>query len=362
MVVVSTRNSQQQQQQKHHLSQQQQQRGRSASLIVEPKVETVMQLPIQPKPIAIIPIQAINEHFQTAQSQNSYQHKLPDRNQLQSVAKHIQSQSQFQFRPQSQLQSPFRPQSQSQSQAQSQAQSHAQSKDMKVLLDLINRSNMPVNRRRRKSRRQRKVRNHLEESGNWPNNQLTYKGSHPIKSTLKPMFEKGRLGNGNGNANANANGIAYAISLSENNKSSSLKNLSNHSNQRLNDFNIQSGTFKIWSPVKAENVLEAPFATSTSAGQTQMIIISSSRTISTSTDRTGSVPTHKSNTKHRKETQKERPALTLHKQSLLISSPSSSSSLATKSIDHNNTQWKNKYNIDYDNKLEDEYEIIMKDE
>lgn len=300
--MVSTRNSQQQQQQ-----------GRSAKLI-EPKVETVTQpVPIPPKPIPFNPIPANYEHLQMAQSQNSYQQQVP--NPLQ-----------FQF----------------------QSQTQPKSKEMKILLDLINRSTMPVRRRRRKSRRQRKVRNHLEESANlWPN-QLTHKSSQPIKSSLKPtIIEKSGFSNGN----VNANDIAYAINLSENNKNSFKKNISN-SSKHLNDFKVESKSYKIWSPVKAENVLEAPFATSTSAGQTRMIIISSSRTISTSTDRTGNADKPYS-TKHRKESLKERPTHSPHKQS---------SSGAAKSDDRDDIHWKNKYNIDYDNKLEDEYEIIMKDE
>lgn len=221
-----------------------------------------------------------------AQTQNLYQHKVPPNpNQFQS---HIKSQPQFNTR--------------------------SRSKEMKTLLDLIN--TFPSKRRRRKSRRQRKVsgvRNHLGDSVNFLPNQLTHKNSNPTKST---SIERRSFVNGNAIDNA------PVISLSENNKSSFKKNFSN-SSKYLNDFNVQSKNYKIWSPVKAENVLEAPFATSTSAGQTRMIIISSSRTISTSTA----------------------PASTVAKRP-----------------DHNNSQWKNKYNIDYDNKLEDEYEIIMKDE
>lgn len=260
--------------------------------MIEAKQETVTQLPIQPQSIAIIPVQPTpiaihqiqtnHEHLQMAQTQNLYQHKVPNPIQFQSQ---IQSQPQFNTR--------------------------SRSKEMKTLLDLIN--TFPSKRRRRKSRRQRKVsgvRNHLGDSVNFLPNQLMHKNSHPTKSI---SIERRSFVNGNAIDNA------PAVSLSEN---SFKKNFSN-SSKYLNDFNVQSKNYKIWSPVKAENVLEAPFATSTSAGQTRMIIISSSRTISTST-----VP----------------------------------ASTVAKRPDHNNSQWKNKYNIDYDNKLEDEYEIIMKDE
>lgn len=309
--MLSTRNSQQTQQ-----IQQKTQQERNAKLIVskEPVTQlpiqtiqpTIKNLPIQsiqfvttkPNPFPIIPIHMINEQLHGAQSQNSYQQqKLPA---------HMQA-------------------------------------HMKTLYDIVNGSQIPIRRKRRKSRRQRKVRNHLEESSNfWPD-RLVSKGSYPIKSTLKPVnYETGTFGD--------SNDIAYAISLSGNNKSS-LKTNSN----RLNDFNVQTKNYKIWSPVKAENVLEAPFATSTSAGKTRMIIISSSRTITTSTDRTENAG-KQHNTKHRKETIQQRPS---------TDDPSQIESHleASKRLDHeHNGPWKNKYNIDYDNKLEDEYEIIMKDE
>lgn len=312
--MLSTRNSQQTQQ-----IQQKSQQERNAKLIVSK--EPVTQLPIQtiqpiiknlpiqsikfvtpkPNPFPTLPIHMINEQLHGAQSQNSYQQqKLPA---------HMQA-------------------------------------HMKTLYDIVNRSQMPVRRRRRKSRRQRKIRNNLEESSNfWPD-RLVSKGSYPIKSTLKPInYKTGTFGD--------ANDIAYAISLSGNNKSS-FNPISNNSN-RLNDLNVQTKNYKIWSPVKAENVLEAPFATSTSAGKTRMIIISSSRTITTSTDRTGNEGKQHNTIKHRKETIQQRPT----------DDPSRIESHleASKRLDHeHNGPWKNKYNIDYDNKLEDEYEIIMKDE
>lgn len=317
MVVLSTRNSQQTQQKSQ---QQQQQQERNGKLIVS---EPVTQLPIKllppsssstfpiqpiqfvtPKPnpksnpipmypiIQTIPIQMINEQLHSAQSQNSYQQQKPPAH-------------------------------------------------MKTLFDIVNGSQAPVRRRRRKSRRQRKVRNHLEESSSfWPDH-LMSKGSYPMKGTLKPALDTG-----------NANDIAYAISLSENNKSS-FNHISNNSN-RLNEFDVETKNYKIWSPIKAENVLEAPFATSTSAGKTRMIIISGSRTITTSTDRTGNAG-KQHNTKHRKESMQQRTMNDNHQQ--IVSHFDTS-----KRLDYKQSPWKNKYNIDYDNKLEDEYEIIMKDE
>lgn len=297
MEVLSTRNSQQtqinQQQQYQQRQQQQQQQERNVKFI-ETKQKQVMQLPIQtvspiqpivsiqPKPTALIPFRMNQEYLHTAQSLNSYQQqKLP---------------------PQ-------------------------------TLYDLINRSNLPVKRRRRKSRRQRKVRNHLDESSHFRPDQLVSKNYHEMKSTLRPP-------------NGSRNNVAYAISLSEKNKSSF--NNSNDFN-RANDFQVGTKSYKIWTPVKAENVLEAPFATSTSAGKTQIIIISSSRT--TSTDRTGNVGQQQM--KHRKETHKQRSPESARKQF---------NSQAPKRFDNKHVQLQNKYNIDYDNKLEDEFEIIMKEE
>lgn len=329
--MLSTRNSEQnqQQQQKHQQSQQ----DRSAKLI-EPK--PVTQLPIQtitqqtssPLPqiaklpaivptispiqfifsksvqsIPSIPIQLQHERLQTAQSQNSYQQ--------QSLPLHMQ------ITP----------------------------KHTKTLQDLINITNTPLQRRRRrKSRRQRKVRNHLEESSNfWPDRLMSKGSTYPIIET--ETYETDTYGNANDD-------IAYAISLSENNKVNfNHNNISSNSN-RLNQFNVETKNYKIWNPIKAESVLEAPFATSTSAGKTQMIIISSSRIISTSTDRNGNGGKH-SDTKHRKDTVNPR-SHQFHK--------NNSTAAISQHIDHGHNAWKNKYNIDYDNKLEDEYEIIMKDE
>lgn len=228
------------------------------------------------KDVPILPSQLINEHLQTAQSQNSYQHQYPIENQP-------------------------------------------------TLHDLVNVVGKPSRRRRRKSRRQRKVRNHLEESVNYWPDRLVSKNAY----STKPVTNIGPFGRAN-------NIDAFAISLSDDKNKISLNNTKNSTKKAANN----------WNPIKAENVLEAPFATSTSAGKTQMIIISSSRTISTSTDRTGNA-SKQQNTKHRKETLKQRP---------------------TQMQTHSNTSkfdqdlWQNKYNIDYDNKLEDEYEIIMKDE
>lgn len=301
--MLSTRNSQQTQQK----SQQQQQQERNGKLIetepvtqlqIKPIPPTVPSIqPIQfvtpkPNPFPTLSIQTINDQLHGAQSQNHYQQeKLPA---------HMQA-------------------------------------HMKTLYDIVNASQMPVKRRRRKSRRQR---NHLEESSKfWPD-KLVSKGAYPIKSTLKPVHGTGRFGD---------DIAAYAISLTENNKSSFNQN-SNNSN-RLSDFNVETKNYNIWSPVKQENVLEAPFATSTSAGKTRMIIISGSRTITTSTDRTGNSG-KQHNTKHRKETIQQR----------VTDDPIESHIEVPQQYHHEHRSWKNKYNIDYDNKLEDEYEIILKDE
>lgn len=274
--VLSTRNSQTHTKQQQ---QQQQQQGRNGKEIKpEEKVQLQIQTirPIQPK--TSTSFQMNHEHLDTAQHNNLYQHQK--------------------------LLTP-----------------------MKTLYDLINvtpikRSDMPVRRRRHKSRR---TRNHLEEKSNFWSDRM--------------------------DADENRNDIAYTISLGGKNKSN--LNISNHLNQS-NDFQVETKNYKIWSNVKAENVLEAPFATSTSAGKTQMIIISSSRSISKSTNRTGN-SSQQHNTKHRMKTNKQRSFESPRKQSY-------SGALDNKHVDNKYGKLQNIYNIDYDNRLEDEYEIIMKDE
>lgn len=107
----------------------------------------------------------------------------------------------------------------------------------------------------------------------------------------------------------------------------------NNLNSKFNGMKMKLTDSPMWNSKKDGNVLEAPFSTSTSVGKTQMIIVSSSRTISSSKDGTRN-PSNQQITAHRKEALK-RP------------------------FDRNAAQ--NKYDIDYDNRLEDEYEIIMKD-
>lgn len=164
---------------------------------------------------------------------------------------------------------------------------------------------------------------------------MVSKDYHEMKSTLAPAI-------------GNRNNVAYAISLSDKNKRS-FNNSSIFSRpndfSRANDFQVRTKNYKIWTPVKAENVLEAPFATSTSAGKTQIIIISSSRT--TSTDRTSNAG------QQQMKQQKKTPPDSTRKQF---------DSKVQNHLDHKHVQLQNKYNIDYDNKLEDEFEIIMKDE
>lgn len=92
-----------------------------------------------------------------------------------------------------------------------------------------------------------------------------------------------------------------------------------------------------------------PFSVSTSAGGKQTIVVSSSRTIRTSTDRSNGLNKSNQNTKHRKETLKQR-------------TTKIPSTITQSNASKGQFQWRNKYNIDYDNKLEDEYEIILKEE
>lgn len=166
----------------------------------------------------------------------------------------------------------------------------------------------PVRRKRRKSHQQRKQFDHrpsINDSNMW-SKQLDLNISNFIQPN-KSMWSKA-VGRGTSKF--------YPIKSNFNEISDSRTKMKNHpissnpSSWRSNDW--QSNYFK--------NVTKAPYILSTSSGGTQMVIVSTSRSISASMDRMNHM-NKKQNTKHR-----------------------------------------NKYNIDYDNKFEDEYEIIMKDE
>lgn len=194
----------------------------------------------------------------------------------------------------------------------------------------------PIKRKRRKSRRQRTVHNnHLDDVNQWPD-RLISKITNSMKFNQKSVINREFLDN--------ANNIAFAISLSP--EKSTVQPYSNIKNQ------IESINFKKKMKIndkmhsnlkKDESVVDVPFATSTSLGRTEKIVVTSSRTISKSTDKTDNID-GKPNSTHRKETLKHR------------------TSTDYNGLNDKQNQWKNKYNIDYDNRLEDEYEIIMKDE
>lgn len=355
---------------------------------------TSQTTPPHQRTVQILPSYLINEHLQTAQSQNYFHHNHSPPIPLTSA-----------------LAPPPPPPTPPRSPAQQQQQ-------MKTLLDLINgvSGNRPSLRSRKRriqnQRRQRLARNNYDESSGanyWADRTAVAKSSHNSlfsidRNSIEPI----------GSAN---NNVAYAISLSANqNKSKSsssssssksnpnpsktnnhhnnnLNLKSNSNSNRLNGIHIESlknfNSQNHRPTIKAENVLEAPFATSTSAGQTKTIVISGIRTITTSTDRSAAVTAARAgvtlaaavtpaatrnankqmqNTKHRKEMLKQRMPIKVtenktdlrHRQPQNVhTNSSSSSSLAH---DHDHFKWQNKYNIDYDNKLEDEYEIIMKDE
>lgn len=245
----------------------------------QPEFQPQFQPRIQREPIT--PQQLLNrmetyhEHLKMAQSQNHYQHEKPP---TPSQPQHIQLQTYQPF-------------------------------------------DMPVKRRRRKSRR--KVRNNSEELDTFGENSMT-------------------SANDNNELLENANNIAFAISLRKNNK-----HLTNSLNQiddglvggAVGEWKNSTKWYRIKTP---ENHTPTSFATSTSLGPSQTIIVSSSHSISSTTDKnTVKIP----NSNHRKETTRQR-----------------ATTVAPNIFDDDHTHWQNKYNIDYDNKLEDEYEIIMKEE
>lgn len=398
--MVSTRNVQKQQQYQHH-QQQQQQPERNAKLFESgmeklqlqqssnfpfkpnPPIPAPIQSPVQQihhttyssspsvrphqRTVQILPSYLINEHLQTAQSQNIYHHQPPPPP------------------PRSAAPSP-------------KAETRT-SQQMKTLLDLINgvsgnRGSLGK-RKRRKSRRLRKARNNYDESVIYWADRTESKNAHnslikspTISSSSSNKYEP--IGSANNNiaytisssGKPHLNKTSSSSSSSINSKSSKLNhNASNITNNnsnsnRLNGIHVESSkkfSSQNRPTVIAENVLEAPFATSTSAGQTKTIIISGSRTITTSTDRTAAkasmanAETKSQNTKHRKETLKQRPIKLIEDKNELHHQQQqqqihTNSSLSAQSRDLDRSKWTNKYNIDYDNKLEDEYEIIMKDE
>lgn len=198
-------------------------------------------------------------------------------------------------------------------------------------------SHTPIKRKRRKSRRQRKVQNHSEEVNSFKD-QL-------ISKTIDTMVAA--ASNNDNELLENANNIAFAISLRK-----TKKNLPNSLNRIDVDYGDDVGEWKNstkWLHIdEPKDAVKTPvsYKTSTSAGPSQTIIVSSSHSISSTTSHPNAVK--KQNSIHRKETIKQR-----------------STTIAPSTLTNDSAHrqhWINKYNIDYDNKLEDEYEIIMKDE
>lgn len=200
----------------------------------------------------------------------------------------------------------------------------------------LHQSYRPIRRKRRKSRQERKVGNHLNELDNWQNRlELNVtKFIEPTKSILTKIdMMHGNRGN-----------KMFTMNLDEQDEMKKMSHLLNRSNGVGGDSLVEMDKLKNLN--KHRNGTKTPYTMSTSAGGSQMVVVSSSRTVSTSTDRTNGK-------KHRKELLKQR---TTKSPTHFIQSSS------THLFNDGPFLLRNKYNIDYDNKLEDEYEIIMKDE
>lgn len=191
----------------------------------------------------------------------------------------------------------------------------------------------PVRRKRRKSHQQRKQFDHhssIKESNMWSKH-FDLNLSNFLQPTKSMLFKA--IGSGTSKF--------YPIKSNFNEISDSKTKMENHhfSNNPSSNSN-GNGISILESANGIKNVTKAPYTVSTSSGGTQMVIVSTSRSVSTSTDPINHI-NKKQNTKHRKETIKQR---------------------AGQPPSNGQYQLRNKYNIDYDNKFEDEYEIIMKDE
>lgn len=197
----------------------------------------------------------------------------------------------------------------------------------------------PVRRKRRKSHQQRKQFDHhpsIKDANTWPTH-FDLNNSNFIQPTKS--LSNMAVGRGTSKfyqIKTNFNEISDARTKIGHHQISSMPS----SNSNGNGSSIlELNSWNNWQSNNTRNVNKVPFNVSTSSGGTQMVIVSTSRSVSAFTDRMNHM-NKKQNTKHRKETIKQRAAQTSNGQS----------------------QLKNKYNIDYDNKFEDEYEIIMKDE
>lgn len=191
----------------------------------------------------------------------------------------------------------------------------------------------PVRRKRRKSHQQRKQFDHhssIKDLNTWSKHlELN------ISNFVQP--NKSMLSNAVGSGTTKY----YPIKSNFNEFSDPRTKMEKQHFSNGNGISIlESARWNGWRSKNIKNVTKPPYIVSTSSGGTEMVIVSTSRSVSTSTDRMNHM-NKKQNTKHRKETIKQRAA-----------QPSS----------NGRSQLRNKYNIDYDNKFEDEYEIIMKDE
>lgn len=184
----------------------------------------------------------------------------------------------------------------------------------------------PIKRNRRRSRLQRTA----FHSDLWPE-RLKTKLNISMKFNSTDAFNEAFADN--------ANSIAFAFNAKPD-KASPIKLSFNGSESPMN---AKSKNAKaIYHNSTETNVIEAPFATSISVGKIEKIVVTSSRTISTSTEKS-----------HGNHSLGISNAINKH-DSIYLNQVHST--IASKK------QWNNKYNIDYDNRLEDEYEIIAKDD
>lgn len=174
----------------------------------------------------------------------------------------------------------------------------------------------PIKRNRRRSRLQRTA----FHSDLWPE-RLKTKLNISKKFNSTDAFNEAFADN--------ANSIAFAF----NSKQTSFNGSESPENAKSKNGKA------IYHNSTEQNVIEAPFATSISVGKIEKIVVTSSRTIRTSTE--------KSRGNH---------SLAISHASFKLDLNKFHSTVESKS------QWNNKYNIDYDNRLEDEYEIIAKDD